>query len=93
MNWEDRIAEREATEFIAAAPRSERGESAIDFCRRVLSTGAASVWTGDGGETLLDTFSASAVVAVYDAMSEAQRAKLASAPLARQVTVCMKLCK
>jgi hypothetical protein len=88
MNWEDEIAEREAAEFIAEAHRSLPEDTALDFCRRVLATNQAGVWVGDGGETLLDSFSASAVVAVHDKLSEAGQAKLARWPLVHQVATC-----
>lgn len=90
-NWEDEIAEREAAEFIAEAHRSLPDDTALEFCRRVVATNAAGVWVGDGGETLLDSFSASAVVAVHEKLSAANQAKLASWPLHRQVEACFKI--
>lgn len=92
MNWEDRIAEFEAREFIAAASRSNPGETPLDFCRRIVDTKSAMVWVGDGPEMLVDMFSASAVTAVYDALqTDSAREKLQGMTLFKAVHVCMKV--
>lgn len=55
----------------------------------------AKAW-GTGGRkkgwTLLDSFSASAVCAVYNAINDENKAKLEKLPPVRIVSICFKLC-
>jgi hypothetical protein len=44
-----------------------------------------------GGWVALDSFSASAIIAVYDALNETNRTKFASLPIHKMATVAFKL--
>lgn len=81
----------EADEVIRDAAEMAEGSNTdpdvIAFLRRILVTGQAEKWKG----TVVDTFSASAVIAVYDRCNDRNRAKLAGMPILQLVTVAFKL--
>lgn len=74
MNYEDQIAEQEAREFLADAKAFDHW---LPAARYSVQHGAAVSVDG----TLLDLFSASAMVRIYDALSPANQAKLVSMPM------------
>jgi hypothetical protein len=90
-NWEDESSERELRGALKDALRPAEGESTVDFCRRLIVAGQFGAWDDGRGEMLLDTFSASAVVAVHDGLSEAARPKLLAMPMSKAVDVCFNV--
>lgn len=89
-NWEDAAAEREARETLRDAIRPTDRENVVDFCRRLVERQSYGAWDDGQGEMLIDTYSASAVVAVHDAVSAdgGGRDKLRAMTMQRVVAVC-----
>lgn len=75
-------------DYRAAQRVKPIGASGIEACRRIMREGYAKV-----NEVMVDSFSASAIIAVYDKLNEANRAKLESLPVVKAASVCFKLCK
>jgi hypothetical protein len=90
-NWEDESSERELRGALKDALRPAEGETTVDFCRRLIVAGRFGAWDDGRGEMLLDTFSASAVVAVHDGLPEAARPKLLAMPMSKAVDVCFNV--
>lgn len=65
------------------------GQAGIDACRKIVAEKQAA----KVNEVMVDLFSASAIVQVYDAINEANRAKLVSFPVAKVADISFKLCK
>jgi hypothetical protein len=63
------------------------GVAVIDACRAIVAAGQYGKING----IMCDTFSASAIVAVYDALNEVNKAKLAALPFGRLASVCFSL--
>ena len=64
------------------------GHDGIVKCRDILKNGYQKV-----NEVMIDSFSASAIIAVYDALSEASRDKFVSMPVVKAAEIAFKLCK
>ena len=64
------------------------GEAGIEKCRVILNTGYAKV-----NEVMVDTFSAGAIIAVYDRLNDENKAKFRALPVVRAASVSFKLCK
>ena len=62
------------------------GFEGIEACRRIMKEGYAKV-----NEVMVDSFSASAIIAVYDALNTPNRLKLESLTVGKAATVCFKL--
>jgi hypothetical protein len=62
-----------------------RKDAPLQYDIKPLFTGSNRGWT------IVDAFTASAVVQVWNALSEANRAKFGAMPLTRMVTVTWKL--
>jgi hypothetical protein len=90
-NWEDESSERELRGALKDALRPVEGETNVDFCRRLITAGNFGAWDDGQGEMLVDTFSASALVAVHDSISESLRPKLLGMPMLKAITVSFKL--
>jgi hypothetical protein len=65
------------------------GEQRIEACRAIVS--ASSFGKIDGAT--VDSFSASAIVAVYDALNEDNRAKFCALPIGKMARIAFKLLK
>lgn len=63
------------------------GTAGIDACRKIVADKQAA----KVNEVLVDLFSASIIVQVFDAINDANRAKLATMPVAKVASVCLKL--
>ncbi len=65
------------------------GAEGIALCRRIVVQGQyAKV-----NEVMVDQFSASAILVVYDALSAANKPKLESLPVGKAASVCFRLLK
>ena len=65
------------------------GTDGINQCREILTTkGYAKV-----NEVMVDTFSASAITQVYDALNEQNKVKFVLLPVQKAASVAFKLCK
>lgn len=62
------------------------GTDGIEKIRKIVKEGAAKV-----NEVLVDAFSASTIIAIYDAVNPANQEKLRSFPVARVADVSFKL--
>lgn len=90
-NREDAQSECDMRAMLADAIRPV-GESNVAFCRRIVEAGKFGAWDDGRGEMLVDVFSASAVITVYDALSkESAREKLRGMPMLTAVEVCFKV--
>ncbi len=63
------------------------GAEIIDACRSIV---AESQYAKINGH-MVDVFTASAIVKVYDAVNDANKAKLAALPVARMASIAFKL--
>lgn len=92
-NLEDESSDREAREALAGALRPVEGEDTVTYCRRLIAAGQFGAWDDGAGEMLIDTYSASAVVAVYEGLPAGGngRAKLLAMPMFKAVTVSFRL--
>lgn len=70
------MTRREYIEAVRASPLNEEGLAEM---RRIVASGTASKIN----ECFIDTWSASAVVEVYDAVNEKNKARLLAMPVAR----------
>lgn len=64
------------------------GEAGIKAIRRIAQEGYGNV-----NGLFVDTYTASAIVAVYDALNDENKAKLLALPILRVAAVCFKLIK
>lgn len=62
------------------------GVAGIEACRRIATEGPTKI-----NEVFVDAFTASAIVAVYDALNEANRANLASRCVAQVAEMSFRL--
>lgn len=65
------------------------GEERVEAIRRIVDEGQYAKVDG----LMVDLFSASAIVAVYDALNEANRAKYSALPAGRMASIAFKLAK
>jgi hypothetical protein len=72
--------------YIAAQRLKPLGVIGMEKIRRIASEGYDKV-----NEVLVDSYSASAIVAIYDHLSPGNQAKLTSMPVARVADICFKL--
>lgn len=80
------IAQKVAAEHQAVLFRERKGEPG-QYDIKPLFTGSKKGWV------ILDGFSASAIVQVYNALNETNKAKFAALPLVKMATVAFKLIK
>lgn len=66
---------------------SKHGVEIIDACREILTSKQYAKINGH----MVDAFSASAIVKVYDAISAANKAKFEALPVARMASIAFKL--
>jgi hypothetical protein len=78
------MTRREYIEAVRASPLNEEGLA--EMRKIVASCTAAKV-----NECFIDTWSASAVVTVYDAVNEKNRARLLALPVARVCQIAMQV--
>lgn len=69
--------------------RSKDGDEIIAACRSIVANGQYEKINGH----MVDLFTASAVVKVYDALNETNQAKLKALPVARMASVVFNLLK
>ena len=65
------------------------GKDGIERCRKIV----AERQYAKVNEVMIDGYSASAIVQVYDAVNEANRIKLEGLPVHRVVSICFQLIK
>ena len=63
------------------------GKEGIEACRRIMTEGHAKV-----NEVMVDSFSASAIVKVYDALNPDNRAKIERMPVMLAADIAFKMC-
>lgn len=62
------------------------GKAGIEQCRVILREGYAKV-----NECMVDSYTAGAIIAIYDKINEASRSKLEALPIARVADICFQL--
>lgn len=67
--------------------KTKDGAEILAACRSIVANGQYEKINGH----MVDLFSASAIVKVYDALNETNKAKFAALPVARMTSVAMKL--
>lgn len=72
---------------IRATPHTSRKKPVIDRLRKIVADKQAARVDG----VLVDLFSASVAVQVYDRLNEGNRAKLGAMPVRRMVNVCLQV--
>lgn len=72
--------------YVEAQRIKPLGVEGIDKIRKIATEGYAKV-----NEVLVDSFSASAIVAVYDALTPENQAKLLGFPVAKAADISFKL--
>lgn len=65
------------------------GAGILAACRTIKTEGSYAKING----VMVDTFTASAIVAVHDALNEENRAKLLALPLQKIASICFRLLK
>lgn len=90
-NAEDESSEREMRGALKDAVRPNAGETHVEFCRRLVAVQRFGAWDDGNGEMLIDTFSASGLVAVHDGLSELARPKLMAMSMQRAVDISFRL--
>lgn len=65
------------------------GKAGIEQCRKIV----AERQYAKVNEVMVDGYSASAIVQVYDAINEQNRAKLETLPVHKVASICLKMCK
>jgi hypothetical protein len=65
------------------------GAAIIEACRSIVANGQYEKVNGH----MVDLFTASAIVKIYDAVNEANKAKLLRLPVARMASIAMQLLK
>lgn len=73
-------------DYRAAQRIKPLGEDGLAEIRRIAKKGYAKV-----NEVMVDSFSASGIVAIYDALNAENKAKLLAMPVGRVADVCFKL--
>jgi hypothetical protein len=73
-------------QHIEAQRLKPMGVAGIEACRRIATEGPMKI-----NEVFVDAFTASAIVAVYDALNEANRANLAGRCVGQVAEMCFKL--
>jgi len=68
----DRAELADVLSTIRSAPRRKNSKSMIDVCRKILNEQQCARWHGD----MIDSFSASAFVKIFDLLPEEGRVKL-----------------
>jgi len=63
------------------------GESGMNICRSIVREHQAAKIN----EVLVDAYSASAIVQIYDAVNDANKAKLLTLPVARVADICFAM--
>lgn len=84
---EDDDSRNETAEWIRATTRTSRKEPVIDRIRSVVTDKDMKRING----LLVDLTSASITIQVYDALNEENKAKMASLPVRKMMTVAMKI--
>lgn len=74
---------------IAATRSAPLGIAGIEAIRAILANHSAQ----KVNQVFIDAFSASAIVAVYDALKPENQAKLIAKPVAQVADICFKLLK
>ena len=74
-------------DYIQAQRIKPIGEEGINTCRRILETKTFAKIN----EVMVDTFSASAILTVYDNISDANKQRFTNLPVAKIVDVAFKL--
>lgn len=69
--------------------KSKSGEEIISACRSIKANGQYEKING----CMVDLFSASAIVAVYDGISDANKAKYINLPVGKMASIAFKLLK
>lgn len=62
------------------------GLEGIEKCRQIVKQGFQKI-----NEVMVDSFSAGAIVAVFDALNPANQGKLIAMPVAKVADICFKL--
>lgn len=86
-NWEDDFNRDDTARFVRSVPKADPKLPVIEKLRLIVKERQANRVNG----VLVDLFSASAVVQVYDVVNEANKAKLAQLPVRKLVAVCFKV--
>jgi hypothetical protein len=69
--------------------KTKDGDAIIAACRSIVANGQYEKINGH----MVDSFSASAIVKVYDAISDANKAKFTALPVARMASIAFQLLK
>lgn len=67
--------------------RTEDGDAIIAACRSIVANGQYEKINGH----MVDLFTASAIVKIYDAVNDANKAKLKALPIARIASIAFKV--
>lgn len=86
-NWEDDFNRDDTARFVRSVPKADPALPVIDRLRLIVKECQANRVDG----VLVDLFSASTAVQVYDAVNEANKARLAKLPVRQLITVCFKV--
>lgn len=86
-NWEDDCNRDDTAKFIRTVPKADPKLPVIERLRLIVKESTANRIDG----VFVDLFSASVAVQVYDAVNEANKAKLAGLPVRRLISVCFQV--